>query len=57
MTQELSLIELILDASILVQIVMLILVLASVTSWFLIIQRVMLMRRTDDELFLFEEQF
>ena len=31
MTQELSLIELILDASILVQIVMLILVLASVT--------------------------
>jgi biopolymer transport protein TolQ len=36
MTQELSLIELILDASILVQIVMLILVLASVTSWFLI---------------------
>jgi biopolymer transport protein TolQ len=57
MTQELSLIELILDASILVQIVMLILVLASVTSWFLIVQRVMLMRRTDDELFLFEEQF
>jgi biopolymer transport protein TolQ len=57
MTQELSLVELILDASILVQIVMLILVLASVTSWFLIIQRVMLMRRTDDELFLFEEQF
>jgi biopolymer transport protein TolQ len=57
MTQELSLIELILDASILVQMVMLILVLASVTSWFLIIQRVMLMRRTDDELFLFEEQF
>jgi biopolymer transport protein TolQ len=54
MTQELSLIELILDASILVQIVMLILVLASVTSWFLIIQRVMLMRRTDDELFLCE---
>jgi len=57
MTQELSLVELILGASALVQIVMLILVLASLVSWFLIVQRVMLMRRTDDELLSFEERF
>jgi len=57
MTQELSLVELILGASGLVQIVMLILVLASLVSWFLIVQRVMLMRRTDDELLSFEERF
>ena len=57
MTQELGLIELILGASALVQAVMLILVLASLSSWFLIIQRVMLMRRADDELLVFEERF
>ena len=57
MTQELGLLELVLGASLLVQIVMLILVLASITSWFLIIQRTMLMRRTDDELLAFEERF
>ncbi|MEL0161891.1 MAG: MotA/TolQ/ExbB proton channel family protein, partial [Halieaceae bacterium] len=57
MTQELGLLELVLGASLLVQIVMLILVLASITSWFLIIQRTMLMRRTDDELLSFEERF
>jgi len=57
MTQELGLIELMLGASALVQAVMLILVLASLSSWFLIIQRVMLMRRADDELLVFEERF
>jgi len=57
MTQELGLIELILGASALVQAVMLILVLASLASWFLIVQRVMLMRRADDELLVFEERF
>ena len=57
MTQELGILELILGASLLVQIVMLILLLASITSWFLIIQRTMLMRRTDDELLSFEERF
>ena len=40
-----------------VQAVLLILVLASLSSWFLIVQRVMLMRRADDELLVFEEQF
>ena len=57
MTQELSLMELITGASTVVQGVMLILVLASLASWFLIVQRVMLMRRTDDELLVFEERF
>ena len=50
MTQELGLMELIAGASTLVQGVMLILVLASLASWFLIVQRVMLMRRADDEM-------
>ena len=57
MTQELGLMELIFGASALVQAVMLILVLASLSSWFLIVQRVMLMRRADDELLVFEERF
>ena len=45
MSEELGLIELIFGASAVVQAVMLILVLASLSSWFLIIHRVMLMRR------------
>lgn len=57
MTQELSLLELVLGASATVKLVMLVLVLASVSSWFLIIQRVMLMRRTEEELLSFEERF
>lgn len=57
MTQELSLLELVLGASMTVKLVMLILVLASISSWFLIVQRVMLMRRTDEELLSFEERF
>ena len=57
MTQELGLLELVLGASVLVQIVMLILVVASTASWFLIIQQTMLMCRTDDELLSFEERF
>jgi biopolymer transport protein TolQ len=56
-TQELSLLELVLGASATVKLVMLVLVLASVSSWFLIIQRVMLMRRTEEELLSFEERF
>ena len=39
MTQELGLLELVLGASVLVQIVMLILGVASIASWFLIIQQ------------------
>ena len=57
MTQDLGLMELIAGASTVVQGVMLILVLASLASWFLIVQRVMLMRRSDDELLVFEERF
>ena len=57
MSEELGLIELIFGASAVVQVVMLILVLASLSSWFLIIQRVMLMRRADEALLSFEERF
>ncbi|EED36870.1 protein TolQ [Luminiphilus syltensis NOR5-1B] len=57
MNEELGLIELILGASITVQLVMLLLVLASVTSWYMIVQRMILLRRTDDALLDFEEQF
>ena len=57
MTQELGLMELIAGASTLVQGVMLILVLASLASWFLIVQRVMLKHRADDEWLVFEERF
>ena len=57
MSEELGLIELIFGASAVVQAVMLILVLASLSSWFLIIQRVMLMRRADEALLSFEERF
>ena len=57
MSEELGLIELIFGASAVVQGVMLILVLASLSSWFLIIQRVMLMRRADEALLSFEESF
>ena len=57
MTEPLSLIELILGASEVVQAVMLVLVLASLCSWFVLIQRIMLMRRTDAELDHFEDEF
>ncbi len=57
MTEPLSLIELIMGASEVVQAVMLVLVLASLCSWFVLIQRIMLMRRTDAELDHFEDEF
>jgi len=55
--EELGILELILGASLTVQLVMLILLLASVVSWYMIVQRLMLLRRTDDELVAFEEHF
>ena len=57
MNEELGILELILGASLTVQLVMLILLLASVVSWYMIVQRLMLLRRTDDELVAFEEHF
>ena len=50
MTDELSVIELIMGASFTVKLVMAILVAASVTSWFMIVQRVIILQRADAEL-------
>ncbi len=57
MNEELGILELILGASITVQLVMLLLLLASVASWYMIVQRLMLLRRTDESLIAFEEHF
>jgi len=56
-SEELGILELIIGASGTVQVVMLILLLASVSSWYLIVQRVMLYRRMSDELVGFEAHF
>jgi biopolymer transport protein TolQ len=57
LNEELGILELVLGASITVQLVMLVLLLASVVSWFMIVQRFLLLRRTDIELLTFEERF
>ena len=57
MDQELGILELILGASVTVQLVMLLLLMASVSSWYLIVRRLMLYRRMGDELINFEEHF
>ena len=57
MTDELSVIELILGASLTVKFVMAILVAASVTSWFMIVQRVIILQRANQELLDFEDRF
>jgi len=56
-SEELGILELIIGASGTVQVVMLILLLASVSSWYLIVQRVMLYRRMTEELGGFEAHF
>lgn len=57
MNEELGILELILGASATVQLVMAILMLASIVSWYMIAQRLMLYRRMDHELIAFEEDF
>ena len=57
MSEELGILELIIGASGTVQVVMLILLLASISSWYFIVQRVMLYRRMSDELVDFEAHF
>ena len=57
MTDELSVIELIMGASFTVKLVMAILVAASVTSWFMIVQRVIILQRANAELLDFEDRF
>lgn len=57
MNEQLGILELILGASFTVQLVMLVLLMASVVSWYMIVQRLMLYRRMDHELLTFEEDF
>ena len=57
MSEELGIFELIMGASLAVQLVMLVLFLVSVLSWFMIIQRFMLYRHMNQELTAFEEHF
>ena len=57
MDEQLSIIDLILHASLTVQGVMLLLFLASVVSWFMIAQRLIYFRSVRDEMYSFEEEF
>ncbi|MCC5871783.1 MAG: protein TolQ [Gammaproteobacteria bacterium] len=57
MTESLSVWALIMDASLLVQAVMALLVLASVVSWVVIFQRLILLRNARVELAAFEDEF
>lgn len=57
MNQELSILHLVSNASVTVQIVMLILLLASVISWFFIVQRGMYFRAARQEMDAFEQEF
>jgi biopolymer transport protein TolQ len=55
--EQLSLIDLVLHASFTVQLVMLILLVASMLSWYMIVQRFIYFRNARDEMYLFEERF
>ena len=57
MPEQLSIFELIANASLLVQVVMLLLLLASVASWVMIFQRFFALRRVQGEIEDFEEHF
>jgi biopolymer transport protein TolQ len=56
-TEELGLLDLVLGASFTVQLVMGLLLLASMVSWYMIVQRMMLLSRTEADLLDFEERF
>ncbi|GAB5451115.1 MAG: protein TolQ [Halioglobus sp.] len=57
MEEQIGLLELILGASLTVQSVMLLLLLASVVSWYMIVNRVIYFRNAWDEMYRFEERF
>ena len=57
MATDLSLITLVMEASILVQLVMLLLLLASVLSWFLIVSKYKLLKKTAADAVKFEDEF
>jgi biopolymer transport protein TolQ len=55
--EELSLLDLVLNAGITVQLVMLILLMASMFSWYMIVQRFIYFRNAHNEMYTFEERF
>ncbi|MEM1112315.1 MAG: protein TolQ [Pseudomonadota bacterium] len=57
MEEQLSLIDLVLQAGITVQLVMLTLLLASLVSWYMIVQRFIYFRNAREEMYNFEERF
>ena len=57
MDEQLSLIDLVLNAGVTVQLVMALLLLASVVSWFMIVQRILYYRSADAEMLDFEDHF
>lgn len=57
MSSDLSLIRLVLDASVLVQMVMLLLLIASILSWFLIVSKYQLLKKFTVAALKFEDQF
>ena len=57
MEEQLSLLELVWNASFTVQLVMVILLLASIFSWYMIVNRYLYFRNANDEMYRFEERF
>jgi biopolymer transport protein TolQ len=55
--EQLSLIDLVINASITVQLVMAILLLASMVSWYMIVQRIIYFRNSQNDMIRFEEKF
>jgi biopolymer transport protein TolQ len=55
--EQLSLLDLVLHASFTVQLVMALLLAASMVSWYMIVQRFIYFRNARDEMYLFEERF
>ena len=57
MEEQLSLLDLVWNASFTVQLVMTILLLASMASWYMIVNRFIYFRNARDEMYRFEERF
>ena len=57
MEEQLSLIDLVINASFTVQLVMALLLLASMLSWYMIVQRFIYFRNSREEMYHFEERF
>ena len=57
MEEQLSLLDLVVNASFTVQLVMALLLLASILSWYMIVQRFIYFRNSREEMYQFEERF